>query len=41
MAMKNDISEMLAELARSRFYGAVELKFEAGVIVLIRNVQAN
>ena len=37
--MKNDISELLAELARSTFYGAVELKYEAGVIVLIRKTE--
>jgi hypothetical protein len=36
-SLKNDsIPEMLAGLQRSSFYGAVELKYEAGVIVLVR-----
>jgi hypothetical protein len=37
--MKNDIPELLAELASTSFYGALELKFEAGVIVLIRKTE--
>lgn len=32
-------SEMVANLQRQRFYGSVELKFEAGHIVLIRKTE--
>ena len=31
--------ELLRELERSRFYGAVEIKFEAGRIALIRKTE--
>jgi hypothetical protein len=31
-----DINKMLGELAHSSFYGAIEIKLEAGRVVLIR-----
>lgn len=32
----NDMNETLRELAKSGFYGAIEIKLEAGKVVLIR-----
>jgi hypothetical protein len=32
----NELIEMLKKLESSRFYGSVEVKFEAGIITLIR-----
>jgi hypothetical protein len=37
--MMNNIPELLAELASRSFYGALELKYEAGVVVLIRKTE--
>jgi hypothetical protein len=33
------IEEILRELERQRFYGAVEVKFEAGRVVLVRKTE--
>jgi hypothetical protein len=32
----NELIQLLRQLEQSRFYGAVELKYEAGRVVLIR-----
>jgi len=32
----NDLSQLLSELESARFYGSLELKLEAGRVVLIR-----
>ena len=32
----NEVAQLLRQLEASRFYGSVEIKFEAGVAVLIR-----
>lgn len=32
----NDMNETLRELAKSGFYGAIEIKLEAGKVVFIR-----
>jgi len=37
--LSTDINSMLDELARSGFYGAIEIKLEDGKIVLIRKTQ--
>jgi hypothetical protein len=37
--MKNNIPALLAELASRAFYGSLEFKYEAGVIVLIRKTE--
>ena len=37
--MTTDIHAMLRELARSHFYGAIEIKLEDGKIVLIRKTE--
>ena len=34
-----DINEMLRDLERSRFYGSVEVKLEAGRVVLLRKTE--
>lgn len=34
-----DIPQMLAELSQERFYGALELKFENGHLVVIKKTQ--
>jgi|HubBroStandDraft_6_1064221.scaffolds.fasta_scaffold922272_2 hypothetical protein len=34
-----DINAMLRELAQSGFYGAIEIKLEAGRVVLIRTTE--
>ena len=33
------LTPLLAELERNRFYGSIELKFEAGRIVLLRKTE--
>ena len=33
------INELLAELARAHFYGTVEVKLEAGKVVLVRKTE--
>jgi hypothetical protein len=33
------VERILAELARDRFYGSVEIKFEAGKAVLLRKTE--
>lgn len=35
----NDLKRMLEELERAKFYGSLELKIEAGRVVLIRKCQ--
>ncbi|MBZ5615906.1 MAG: YezD family protein [Acidobacteriia bacterium] len=37
--MTTDINAMLRDLARSRFYGSIEVKLEDGKIVLIRKTE--
>lgn len=37
--MSATIDQLLRELERTRFYGAVELKYEAGHVVLIRKTE--
>lgn len=36
---RDSVGEILAELIRQRFFGALELKLEAGRIVLIRKTE--
>ncbi len=33
------LDQLLAELQRQRFYGSVEVKFEAGKVVLLRKTE--
>jgi len=35
----NAVSDVLNELERGRFYGSVEIKFEAGRVVLLRKTE--
>ncbi len=35
----HNINELLAELTRQRFYGSLEVKFEAGKVVLLRKTE--
>ena len=35
----HDMNELLAELACQRFYGSLEIKFEAGKVVLLRKTE--
>ena len=35
----NTISEVLGDLERKGFYGSVEIKFEAGRVVLLRKTE--
>jgi hypothetical protein len=35
----NELTQLLRQLEQSRFYGSVELKYEAGRIVLIRKTE--
>lgn len=35
----NQLQELLSQLERQRFYGAVEVKFEAGRVVLVRKTE--
>ena len=35
----NTVDEILSQLARDRFYGSVEIKLEAGKIVLLRKTE--
>jgi hypothetical protein len=35
----HSLERVLSELTRDRFYGSVEIKFEAGVPVLIRKTE--
>jgi hypothetical protein len=37
--MNTDIHAMIRELARTHFYGAIEIKLEDGKIVLIRKTE--
>jgi hypothetical protein len=32
----NELTQLLRQLEAARFYGSVELKYEAGIVVLIR-----
>ena len=34
-----NLSEILNELERERFFGSVELKFESGAVVLVRKTE--
>jgi len=34
-----EVTKILAELERQRFYGTLEIKFEAGRIVLLRKTE--
>ncbi len=34
------IHKLLEDLSRDRFYGSVELKFEAGKVVLVRKTES-
>jgi hypothetical protein len=38
-ATMREVEDVLAELAKSRFYGTVEVKFEAGLPVLLRKTE--
>jgi hypothetical protein len=33
------LSEIVDELARNKFFGSLELKFEAGQVVLLRKIE--
>jgi len=35
----NELAELLKELERDRFYGSIEVKFEAGAVTLIRRTE--
>lgn len=35
----NSLSDVLASLQRDRFFGSVEIKFEAGRVVLLRKTE--
>ncbi len=35
----HNINELLTELASQRFYGSLEIKFEAGKVVLLRKTE--
>jgi hypothetical protein len=35
----NDLIHLLHQLEQSGFYGAVEVKFEAGVVVLLKKIE--
>ena len=35
----NTLAEVLSQFERNRFYGSVEIKFEAGRIVLLRKTE--
>lgn len=35
----NGVEQVLSQLANERFYGSVELKFEAGCVVLLRKTE--
>ncbi len=35
----HNINELLTELACQRFYGSLEIKFEAGKVVLLRKTE--
>ena len=35
----HSISKVLSDLERSRFYGSLEIKFEAGRVVLLRKTE--
>lgn len=35
----NELAEMLRQLELGRFYGSVELKFEAGHVVLLKKTE--
>ncbi len=35
----NAVQQLLTELARQRFYGSLEIKFEAGKVVLLRKTE--
>lgn len=37
--MTTDITAMIRELARTHFYGAIEVKLEDGKVVLIRKTE--
>lgn len=37
--MTSDITAMIRDLARTHFYGAIEIKLEDGKIVLIRKTE--
>jgi len=37
--IKQNITEILRELESNRFYGSVEIKFEAGRIILLRKTE--
>ena len=37
--MSNDLRQMLDRLERDRFYGSLEIKFEAGQIVLLKKIE--
>lgn len=39
MADEQMISEILHELEQTRFYGSLEIKFEAGHVVLLRKTE--
>lgn len=36
---ESHIAEMLSQLERGRFFGSVELKYEAGHVVLVRKTE--
>jgi hypothetical protein len=35
----NELVELLRQLEQSRFYGVLEVKFEAGIVVLIKKTE--
>jgi len=39
MTSQQSLTEILSKLERSRFFGALEIKFEAGRVVLLRQTE--
>jgi hypothetical protein len=37
--MTSDVTQLIAELTSQRFYGSIEVKFEAGRIVLLKKTE--
>jgi len=37
--MTSDVAQLIAELTSQRFYGSLEIKFEAGRIVLLKKTE--
>ena len=37
--MTSDVTQLIAELMSQRFYGSLEIKFEAGRVVLLKKIE--